>query len=73
LTDQDLEKTGIASLGHRRKLLRAIAALNTGRVASAGLSASDAAAATPAAAPTRLRLPPGPNVALCLSLGCEPR
>ena len=27
LTDQDLEKIGIASLGHRRKLLRAIANL----------------------------------------------
>ena len=26
LTDQDLEKIGVASLGHRRKLLRAIAA-----------------------------------------------
>src|SRR6516225_9742401 len=29
LTDQDLEKIGIASLGHRRKLLRAIASLET--------------------------------------------
>src|SRR5437764_5163542 len=29
LTDQDLEKIGVASLGHRRKLLRAIAALET--------------------------------------------
>jgi hypothetical protein len=28
LTDQDLEKIGVVSLGHRRKLLRAIAALN---------------------------------------------
>jgi SAM domain (Sterile alpha motif) len=28
LTDQDLEKIGVASLGHRRKLLRAIASLN---------------------------------------------
>jgi hypothetical protein len=28
LTDQDLEKIGIASLGHRRKLLHAIAALD---------------------------------------------
>ena len=25
LTDQDLEKIGVASLGHRRKLLRAVA------------------------------------------------
>src|SRR5262249_53993115 len=29
LTDQDLEKIGIASLGHRRKLLRAIADLES--------------------------------------------
>ena len=28
LTDQDLEKIGVASLGHRRQLLRAIAELN---------------------------------------------
>src|SRR3974377_2075390 len=28
LTDQDLEKIGVASLGHRRKLLRAIASFN---------------------------------------------
>src|SRR3984893_4364732 len=28
VTDQDLEKIGVASLGHRRKLLRAIADLN---------------------------------------------
>ena len=27
LTDQDLEKIGVAPLGHRRKLLRAIASL----------------------------------------------
>ena len=27
LTDQDLEKIGVASLGHRKKLLEAIAAL----------------------------------------------
>ena len=27
LTDQDLEKIGVASLGHRRQLLRAIASL----------------------------------------------
>src|SRR5215831_8459292 len=29
LTDQDLEKIGVASLGHRRKLLRAIAGVET--------------------------------------------
>ncbi len=35
LTDQDLEKIGVASLGHRRKLLRAIASLETGKTAAA--------------------------------------
>jgi hypothetical protein len=29
LTDQDLEKIGVASLGHRRQLLRAIAELKS--------------------------------------------
>ena len=33
LTDQDLEKIGVASLGHRRQLLRAIA--NLGKTADA--------------------------------------
>ena len=42
LTDQDLEKIGITSLGHRRKLLRAIAEL---------VSASAAAPALPAPPP----------------------
>jgi class 3 adenylate cyclase len=37
LTDQDLEKIGVASLGHRRKLLRAIAELN-GRPAATSSS-----------------------------------
>ena len=46
LTDQDLEKIGVL-LGHRRKILKAIAALNSGQVA-----ASEAANATkPSAAP----------------------
>ena len=34
LTDQDLEKIGVASLGHRRKLLRAISELNASLVES---------------------------------------
>src|SRR6516162_1853111 len=34
LTDQDLEKIGVTSLGHRRKLLRAIADLNGGSAAA---------------------------------------
>src|SRR5215831_11096186 len=42
LTDQDLEKIGVSSLGHRRKLLREIAALK-------GASATAVAAAPPAA------------------------
>jgi SAM domain (Sterile alpha motif) len=42
LTDQDLEKIGVTSLGHRRKLLRAIATLHAGQAA--------APAAPPAAA-----------------------
>jgi SAM domain (Sterile alpha motif) len=33
LTDQDLEKIGVASLGHRRKILKAIVALNGGKSA----------------------------------------
>src|SRR5262245_25473886 len=41
LSDQDLEKIGVTSLGHRRKLLRAIADLN-------GASAAAIAAAPPA-------------------------
>ncbi len=40
LTDQDLEKIGIVSLGHRRKLLRAIAALD-GATAPAPAAPSD--------------------------------
>jgi class 3 adenylate cyclase/predicted ATPase len=45
LTDQDLEKIGVTSLGHRRKLLRAIANLE-------GAQKSGSAVATVAAAPT---------------------
>ena len=37
LTDQDLEKIGVASLGHRRLLLRAIAELNGVRKAQQNL------------------------------------
>ena len=43
LTDQDLEKIGVASLGHRRKLLRAIANLNVAPAATAPIPASPAA------------------------------
>ncbi len=44
LTDQDLEKIGVASLGHRRKLLRAIASLDTEKSAPAVAITSTACA-----------------------------
>jgi SAM domain (Sterile alpha motif) len=47
LTDQDLEKIGIASLGHRRLLLRAIANLNKAAVASAPPTTVAPTTATP--------------------------
>ena len=43
LTDQDLKELGVTSLGHRRKLLRAIAALNN----APAISAPGAAATIP--------------------------
>ena len=47
LTDQDLEKIGVASLGHRRKILKAIAALD-GPVAAAPPAAARAPLSGPA-------------------------
>jgi hypothetical protein len=47
LTDQDLEKIGIASLGHRRLLLRAIAELKS---LDRGASTPDNVASAPASA-----------------------
>jgi hypothetical protein len=44
LTDQDLEKIGIASLGHRRLLLRAIAELDN---VGTGTAKAEGALATP--------------------------
>ena len=38
LTDQDLEKIGVGSLGHRRKLLRAIADLKDVRKSELGIA-----------------------------------
>jgi class 3 adenylate cyclase len=49
LTDQDLEKIGVKSLGHRRKLLRAIAELGEGGKATQKTAVL--AEATPAATP----------------------
>jgi class 3 adenylate cyclase/predicted ATPase len=45
LTDQDLEKIGVASLGHRRKLLRAIS--NLGTIEKSALPVAVAAPAAP--------------------------
>src|SRR3954466_9193935 len=42
LTDQDLKEIGVASLGHRRQLLRAIAALDKPVAAAAGPPAEPA-------------------------------
>ena len=50
LTDQDLEKIGITSLGHRRQLLRAIASLNDTTVTAAPAPAPPTAVAMAAPA-----------------------
>jgi hypothetical protein len=47
LTDQDLEKMGVASLGHRRKILRAIAELGGAPAATPVMPALIPSAATP--------------------------
>src|SRR4029077_21187790 len=52
LTDQDLEKIGVASLGHRRKLLRAIAARQGASAAAPPVTALPAAGAIPSVAPS---------------------
>src|SRR5215471_14593231 len=53
LTDQDLEKIGVMSLGHRRKLLHAIANLKS--VEKSGPEISSAPPATPQAVDTAER------------------
>ena len=53
LTDQDLEKIGIASLGHRRKLLRAIANLETIEKSAPAVAVAAPAAPLPLAAAER--------------------
>jgi len=50
LTDEDLEKIGVASLGHRRLLLRAIADLN--RIEKGPLAVPASAAAAPLVLPS---------------------
>ena len=52
LTDQDLEKIGVASLGHRRKLLRAIPALQGASAAAPPVTALPAAVPIPSVAPS---------------------
>src|SRR5262249_35929062 len=47
LTDQDLEKIGVASLGHRRQLLRAIAELSGGEKFAPTAAIGTAASAVP--------------------------
>jgi class 3 adenylate cyclase len=48
LSDQDLEKIGVASLGHRRLLLRAIAEL---KIVDKGTPTAASTASAPAASP----------------------
>ncbi len=49
LTDQDLEKVGVTSLGHRRKLLRAIANLKGVEQITPAVAVADASPVTPRA------------------------
>jgi hypothetical protein len=51
LTDQDLEKIGVRSLGHRRKLLRAIAELKGEKITPA-IGVAGVSLATPRATET---------------------
>src|SRR5215472_3598135 len=53
LTDQDLKDLGVASLGHRRKILRAIAELDRPEA-----TAAPPAAAPPSPSPTPVAAPP---------------
>src|SRR5262245_66647005 len=53
LTDQDLKDLGVASLGHRRKILRAIAELDRPEA-----TAAPPAAVPPSPSPTPVAAPP---------------
>src|SRR5262249_42079828 len=55
LTDHDLEKIGVTSVGHRRKLLRAIANLKSVEKITPAIAAAAAPPATPRAADTAER------------------
>ena len=62
LTDQDLEKIGVTSLGHRRKLLRAIAELGSASAtAPAPLTPPPVAQALCHGSPPRFRRSPQPR------------
>ena len=56
LTEADLERLGVASLGHRKKLLRGIAALRAGPAPSA--TTSQAAGPAPSTSPPATRAGP---------------
>ena len=55
LTDQDLKEIGVTSLGHRRKLLRAIANLKGVEQITPAVAVADAPPVTPRAADTAER------------------
>ena len=65
LTDQDLKELGITSLGHRRKILRAIVELGNG---SAAPPKETQPTATPVAPPIRAA-EPGPKPAASAEAG----
>ena len=58
LTDQDLEKIGVAPLGHRRKLLRAIAELSSVEKSTPAVTAEGAALVAPQPRDAAERRPP---------------
>jgi hypothetical protein len=55
LTDQDLKEIGVTSLGHRRKLLRAIANLKGVEQITPAVAVAETPPATPRAADTAER------------------
>jgi hypothetical protein len=64
LTDQDLKDLGIASLSHRRKILRAIAKLDRPEATvalPAAARAPPSEPAPPSPSPTRVATPPQTN------------
>jgi class 3 adenylate cyclase/tetratricopeptide (TPR) repeat protein len=61
LTDQDLKDLGVVSLGHRRKLLRAIAALDGAPGEIHAKTAGSSATAAPSSAAAGILLGPAPE------------